>query len=154
MNFTRIRILTIFLFMFILYSFLFPLYPQASSRGVVVISDLSHKSGKLGAYRALIIGINDYKDSKIPDLETAVNDARAMAELLRGRYGFQVALLLDRKATKEAIYDALRELALSTEPDDSVLIYYAGHGDLDRAYNDGWWIPADARGGESRNVFR
>ena len=147
MNFTRIRILTIFLFMFILYSFLFPLYPQASSRGVVVISDLSHKSGKLGAYRALIIGINDYKDSKIPDLETAVNDARAMAELLRGRYGFQVALLLDRKATKEAIYDALRELALSTEPDDSVLIYYAGHGDLDRAYNDGWWIPADARGG-------
>jgi hypothetical protein len=76
-----------------------------------------------------------------------VNDARAMAELLRERYGFQVKILLDRKATKEAIYQALRNLALSTKSDDSVLIYYAGHGDLDRTYDDGWWIPSDAKGG-------
>jgi len=118
-----------------------------AARGISVVSDLSHKSGKLGAYRALIIGINDYKDPKIPDLETAVNDARAVTELLRERYGFQVKLILDRKATKEAIYQALRDLASSTKSDDSVLIYYAGHGDLDRTYNDGWWIPADAKGG-------
>jgi hypothetical protein len=70
-----------------------------------------------------------------------------MAELLRERYGFQVKLLLDRKATKEAIYRALRNLASSTKSDESVLIYYAGHGDLDRTYNDGWWIPANAKGG-------
>ena len=147
MDINRIKTLTIFLFMFILCPLFFPLSTQASSRGITVISDLSHKSGKLGAFRALIIGINDYQDPKIPDLETAVNDAKAMAELLRERYGFQVKLLLDRKATKEAVYLALRKLALSTKPDESVIIYYAGHGDLDRAYNDGWWIPADARGG-------
>jgi uncharacterized caspase-like protein len=147
MNVNRIRILTNFLFMFMLFSLLVPISIQGSSRGIAVISDLSHQSGKLGAYRALIVGINDYKDPKIPDLETAVNDANAMAELLRKRYGFQVELLLDRKATKEAIYRALRDLASSTKSDDSVLIYYAGHGDLDRTYNDGWWIPADAKGG-------
>jgi hypothetical protein len=72
-----------------------------------------------------------------------------MAELLRERYGFQVKLLLNQKATKEAIYHALRNLASSSKPDDSVLIYYAGHGDLDRTYDDGWWIPADAKGGNS-----
>lgn len=121
--------------------------PAVAVRGISVINDLNHKSGRLGAYRASIIGINDYKDPKIPDLKTAVNDAKAMAKLLNELYGFQVELLLDRKATKEAIYRALRNLVSSTKLDDSVLIYYAGHGDLDRTYNDGWWIPADATGG-------
>jgi len=122
-------------------------FPADADRGISVLQDLSHTSGKLGAYRALIIGINDYKDEKIPDLQTAVSDAKDVAELLIKRYGFQVSLLLDQEATKEAIYRALRNLASSTKSDDSVLIYYAGHGDLDRTYNDGWWIPVDAEGG-------
>ena len=79
MEINRINILPISLFMFILCSLLSPLSIQASSRGITVINDLSHQSGKLGTYRALIIGINDYKDPKIPDLETAVNDAKAIA---------------------------------------------------------------------------
>ena len=37
-------------------------------RAIRVIKDLNHKSGKLGPFRALIIGINDYKDQKISDL--------------------------------------------------------------------------------------
>ncbi len=28
------------------------------------------------------------------------------------------------------------------------MIYYAGHGDLDRQYDDGWWIPVDAKAGD------
>ena len=88
MDSNRTRILTTSLFIFILCSLLFPLPTQASTRGIAVIGDLSHQSGKLGAYRALIIGINDYKDPKIPDLKTAVDDANAVAELLRERYGF------------------------------------------------------------------
>ena len=118
------------------------------SRAVRAIRDLSHQSGKLGAYRALIIGINDYQDESIPDLETALNDARAMASILRDKYGFKVDLLLDRKATKKAIFSALRKLAATTKEDDSVLIYYAGHGELDRVYDDGWWVPADAKPGD------
>jgi hypothetical protein len=145
MDINRYKLAIVPLFMITICSWLLPLSTHAA-RGMV-ISDLSHKSGKLGAYRALIIGINDYKDPKIPDLKTAVNDAKAMAELLRKRYGFQVELLKDHKATKEAIYQAIRKLVSSTKPDDSVLIYYAGHGDLDRLTNEGWWIPADAKGG-------
>ncbi len=144
----RSKLLIVSLFMITMYFWLLPIFAHAASRGISVISDLSHQSGKLGAYKALIIGINDYKDPNIPDLETSVNDANAMANLLRERYGFEVKLLLDHKATREAIYRALRSLASSTEAGDSVLIYYAGHGDLDRLTNDGWWIPADAKGGD------
>ena len=147
MDINRSKLAIVSLLMISVCTWLLPLSIQASSRGIKVISDLSHKSGKLGAYRALIIGINDYKDPKIPDLQTAVSDAKDMAELLIKRYGFQVNLLLDQEATKEAIYRALRNLASSTKSDDSVLIYYAGHGDLDRTYNDGWWIPVNAEGG-------
>jgi hypothetical protein len=111
------------------------------------IDELTHESGKLGKYKALIIGINDYKGPKIPDLETATNGATGMAKVLKEKYGFKVKLLLDREATKEAIYGELRHLTVSTKPNDSVLIYFSGHGDLDRTYDGGWWIPADAVGG-------
>ena len=148
MNFNRMKILFVSLLLFMLCFWFLPLSMHADSRAITVIGNLSHQSGKLGAYRALIIGINDYQDAKIPDLKTAVNDAKAMSELLRDHYGFKVKLLLNREATKKTIYQTLRDLASSTQPDDSVLIYYAGHGDLDRTFNDGWWIPVDAKGGD------
>ena len=148
MDFNRSMLAIVSLFTIAICSCFLPLSVNAATRGISVISDLSHQSGKLGTYRALIIGINDYKDPKIPDLETAVNDAQAMANLLRDRYSFQVELLLDRKATRKAIYQALRNLASSAKSDENVLIYYAGHGDLDRISEDGWWIPVDAEGGD------
>ena len=147
MDIDRYKLSIVSLFLITICFWLLPLSIHAAPRGISVTSDLSHQSGKLGAYKALIIGINVYNDPKIPNLETAVNDASAMAKLLKEKYGFQVKLLLDRKATREGIYRALRKLASSTKSDDSVLIYYAGHGDLDRTYNDGWWIPTDAKGG-------
>lgn len=122
--------------------------PNEGFRAIRVINDLSHKSGKIGTYRALIIGISDYKDSSIPDLETPLNDAQTMAGLLKTKYGFVVKTLLNRKATRKAIYNALRNLAAQARPNDNVLIYYAGHGDLDRQYDDGWWIPVDAKAGD------
>ncbi|RPH50520.1 MAG: DUF1566 domain-containing protein [Desulfobacteraceae bacterium] len=121
----------------------------ATERGLEIKNknDLSHKSGKLGAYRALVIGINNYQDKKIPALKTAVHDAREFARLLQTRYGFKVTLLLDQQATRQAIMEKMRDLAANTSPDESVLIYYAGHGDVDRVLNAGWWIPSDAIGG-------
>jgi len=118
-----------------------------TNRAIKVIDDLKHGSGKVGEYRALIIGINDYKDPQIPDLETPLNDARAIAELLKVKYGFTVETILAKQATRERIYNALRTLSSKAEPNDSILIYYAGHGDLDRQYDDGWWIPHDASAG-------
>jgi len=48
-------------------------------------NSLNLKSGKLGEYRALVIGIDNYQDPKIPALKTAVNDAKEMGGLLKER---------------------------------------------------------------------
>ena len=115
--------------------------------------DLNHTSGRLGTYKALVIGIDKYQDPKIPALKTAVNDARKFGNLLKVRYGFNVTFLLDRQATKKAIYQKLRGFAADTNPDESVLIYFAGHGEIDRVLNDGWWVPADAKAGDSETYL-
>ncbi len=106
---------------------------------------------ELGGYSALIIGINEYADKKIPHLKNAENDAVAMERVLRERYGFtEITLLLNREATKKEIKRALRDLRKPGK-NESILIYYSGHGELDRLSKekkDGWWIPTDARHGD------
>jgi hypothetical protein len=120
-----------------------------ASRALTVVSDLDHKKGKIGTYYALIIGIQNYIDPGIPDLETPLKDAVDMADILKRKYGFKVELLLDSMATRRGIDSALRKIVSKAKSEDSVLIYYAGHGELDRQYNDGWWIPVDAKAGIS-----
>lgn len=55
--------------------------------------------------------------------------------------------------TREAIDRSLMRLAAWTKPNDRVLKDFAGHGDLDRTYNDEGWIPVDAVGGKHRSCL-
>ncbi len=106
-------------------------------------------------YRALIIGNNNYQDPKgqWQVLETAVADARSVSELLKTDYGFtDVTLLID--ATRRNIINALADLAKRTQADDSVVVFYAGHGHLDEWRDQGFWIPVDATAGEITSYIR
>ena len=82
--------------------------------------------------RALLIGIDDYADASIPDLQGAVNDVRNMHALLTGHLGFdaeQIRLLTDAQATREGILAGVRDwLVAGTRPDSRALLYFAGHG--------------------------
>lgn len=79
-----------------------------------------------GNNHALVIGNDEYQ--KLLPLETAVNDARAVARLLERRYGFEVRLLenVDRQQLISALFDFNESLTAR----DNLLIYYAGHGQL------------------------
>ncbi|MEX2616276.1 MAG: caspase family protein [Alphaproteobacteria bacterium] len=101
---------------------------------------LSAATLETGRYHALVIGNNDYL--KLPKLETAVADAEAVAELLTKRYGFAVRTL--RNATRTDILRALNQYRAELTEEDNLLIYYAGHGSLDRQTNTGFWQPVDA----------
>ena len=67
---------------------------------VLVLAQSALAAGDIefGRYHALVIGNNEY--ANLPTLGTAVNDAEAVAAVLRSRYGFQVKLLLNVFDTK------------------------------------------------------
>ena len=97
-----------------------------------------------GKYYALVIGNNEY-DEWI-DLETAKNDARAVADLLRTKYGFDEVVLLE-DANRLEMLSALDDMHERVKPNDNFLLYYAGHGQYDRDINqiepEMYWVPVD-----------
>ncbi|MBM4442251.1 MAG: caspase family protein, partial [Candidatus Rokubacteria bacterium] len=94
-----------------------------------------------GRYHALVIGNQAYRH--LTKLKTPVADARAVAELLRRDYGFQnVRLLTD--ATRADMVRAFDDLRRQLTEQDNLLIYYAGHGWLDREVDRGYWLGVDA----------
>lgn len=98
-----------------------------------------------GSYHALIIGNDAYQ--RLPHLSTAVNDARAIGDLLQRRYGFSVRLL--ENATRQEIMDALWDTRQSLGARDNLLVYYAGHGQL--LNRSEWWQPVDAEPDNTSN---
>ena len=86
---------------------------------------------------ALVLGYSDYQ--QLPPLENPVNDASAIAALLRG-LDFHVVEGLDQ--TREEALATLREFADVVEGAEIGLIYYAGHGIQVSGRN--YLVPVDA----------
>ena len=100
-----------------------------------------------GDYHALVIGNNRYQNLR--DLRSAVNDAKAISTILEIDYGFDVELL--ENATRKDILRSLKRLRETVREKDNVLIYYAGHGSLDQAADEGYWLPVDAERDDDSN---
>lgn len=98
-----------------------------------------------GKYYALLIGNTDYASHN--DLSSSINDVRAVAAVLESRYGFRTAVLENASRSKMlAALDALRD---KLQPQDNLLIYYAGHGEL--SGGSGYWLPVDASQGDTKS---
>lgn len=91
---------------------------------------------------AVLVGIDNYVDERIPALENARRDVDAVARVLEQRLGYET--LIVRDAGREAVVGLLNRLALQVRPQDSVVVYYAGHGTVVDGTNQGYWIPATA----------
>jgi ankyrin repeat protein len=100
-----------------------------------------------GSYHALIIGNNEY--ANMPNLKTAVNDAKVIEKVLRQRYGFNTRLLLN--STKLSISRAINSFRKRLTSNDHFLIYYAGHGYFDKEVNKAYWWPVDAETDDDTN---
>ena len=100
-----------------------------------------------GPYYALVIGNNNYRYLK--KLQTPINDAKAMAQLLHDVFGFQTKILLD--ADRSQIITALVEYRAQLQPNSNLLIYYAGHGFHDPDTDEAYWLPVDAQPGNNAN---
>jgi uncharacterized caspase-like protein len=91
---------------------------------------------------ALVIGVDRYADPAIPQLANAVGDARAIGKVLESQMGYETVVL--ENPTRKSVVGALNQLAIELGPTDSVILYYAGHGELVEATRLGYWQLADA----------
>ena len=115
--------------------------PDYKPAGTTLTAKAVPSDLNLGKYYALVIGNNDYKD--YPELKTAVNDAQATAKVLHDKYGFTTTVLTN--ANRFDMLAALNQMREKLKPSDNLLIYYAGHGEVDDQNNRGYWLPVDAK---------
>lgn len=100
---------------------------------------------QFGENHALIIGIEEYLDSGITDLDNPVNDARQFKNALTSLYTFEnenITLLMN--PNKSDIVKELMDLRLKLSSNDNLIIFYAGHGLWDEGMQVGYWLPKDA----------
>ena len=100
-----------------------------------------------GNYHAIVIGNNDYNN--LPQLKSAVFDAETVEETLRTQFNFKTMLI--KNASRSQILDALYDYRETLTKNDNLLIYYAGHGYLDKKINKGYWQPVDAHSERKSN---
>jgi hypothetical protein len=101
--------------------------------------------------RAVVIGVSTYRDPGFIDLPAAAADASAVAAALSDPEGIatpatNVVTLLNAEASRERILAALRWLVTSSASDDTLVIYFAGHGD--RGAQESYVCAADTRSGD------
>ena len=127
---------------FVFLAFSFVSIAEEQSGEPVLISPTGHEIS--GNQWLFVIGIDSYIN--LPNLNTSVNDAKAVKNTLLKRYHFDkyhIIELYDEEATRRNIFGKLRYLTRRVGPDDSVIIFYSGHGGLDSARREGSWIPVE-----------
>ncbi|MCB0565520.1 MAG: caspase family protein [Phaeodactylibacter sp.] len=115
-------------------------------RGIEFSDSQPNYDPRHGNNYLLAIGIDRYQHWT--PLDNAVKDARDLIQVLTHQYQFgqeHITILYDERATEANIYDAIRELKRAITPQDNLLVYYSGHGHYDEDFDEGHWIPVDAR---------
>ncbi len=84
----------------------------------------------------LAVGVSNYKDKNI-SLIYPSEDAKAISSALResakSLYGaVHIETLLNEQASRVSIKKKLSEIAASAKSDDTVILYFAGHGDTEK----------------------
>jgi uncharacterized caspase-like protein len=91
---------------------------------------------------ALIIGIDKYDEWN--NLFNPVKDAETIAEELQSSYGFKTEVVTN--VTVSQIMSKLREYAKrSYEKDDQLFIFFAGHGQFDDIFTEGYLVGSDSK---------
>jgi len=118
--------------------------PPSNTTRAVMRRNAEKSPLKQGRYYALIIGISNYKH--YDSLEFPIKDARKFERILKNSYTFPKAnITFLEDATRSNILDTLDGFEQILEPEDSLLIFYAGHGHWDKRRNRGFWLPKDAK---------
>lgn len=95
--------------------------------------DLGAKPDDLAQVRLLAVGVDQYDDEDIFDLNFAKSDASRLLDSVRQQSGKSVELvsstfLSDADASPQAILAAAEELVANSKPGEQLVFFFAGHG--------------------------
>ena len=99
--------------------------------------------------RALIIGIDRFRDGKIRELRYCRKDADGLAALVSDRRYIpfdrvELTTLLDHQATKEKVRACFEDLGRISALQDTVIVYFSSHG-IQQDQGDAYWVLHDSR---------
>lgn len=111
------------------------------AEGITLMTELKKRR-----YFALLIGVNEYVDDGINDLDNPVKDATELKRVFETYYTFDPDnIVLLTNPTRTQIIEAFDGLAEKITERDHFLVFYAGHGIWDDRLSQGFWLPSDAR---------
>jgi hypothetical protein len=121
----------------------------AQDRGLQVLAAELDRNAVVGKQWAVFIAIDRY--SEWPPLTNPVKDTKEIRDILTENYFIdEVRELYDLEATAANIRRLFAGLREQVQINDSVFVFYAGHGHTDNLTNTGFWIPTD--GGQDELV--
>lgn len=103
-----------------------------------------------GRNHLLAVGIDEYVHHR--RLYNAVKDTCDLIKVLTEHYDFvpeHIVKLTNAQATRKEILRALKMMAERVATNDNLLIYFSGHGHLDKLTRIGYWVPVDAEHDEA-----
>ncbi len=119
--------------------------------GATVMETRSILVGKNAFENVLAMNRKDYalffatdRYEEWDDLVNPIDDAHSIAKELKDHYGFEVEVV--ENATKEEVWAKIRSYAdISYNPQDQLMIFFAGHGQYDETFGEGYVVPTDAK---------
>lgn len=123
----------------------------------ITVRAKNKSGGEVSDTRQLIVGMDaissavslDRKDKAIlfatdkydywGDLVNPIFDAETIAQILKNRYGFEVDFI--QNPTQEEVYIKLADYSQNKyNPQDQLLIFFAGHGYFDETFGEGYVV--------------
>ena len=106
---------------------------HTADKNVETIKKAEGASHVSGIRWAIVVGVNDYDDERIHDLEFSASDARMVAAALEQSGLYERVYLFadgtaDAEPTLKNVLGKIKAVASSAGPDDMILFYFSGHG--------------------------
>lgn len=113
--------------------FTMPPVPQRAPAASPPMLATALASSPVGRKWALVVGIDEFADTRAEKLDYAVKDSKDFADFLRDPQGGRfdpkhVFYLANSDATIKGLREQLGKIRLHAKPDDLVVIYIASHG--------------------------
>ena len=104
-------------------------YQLSVARSTAATANSSGGNAAAGRVYGVFAGISDYPGQG-NDLDNTDKDARDLANAFRrsGLLAPESITLVDGQATRAAVADAVRRMASLAGPNDTVVVFYSGHG--------------------------